>query len=168
MYLLYTFLFSVSLLTYSLDGHIIIYQVAKSKYEKFKQLNKLVSSQYKNVFSIIWVSICLILKMYWINFLQWANKTVEYTKDRNIIISYVINGRLYKLVVKNKRGPNDILLITDENSNDLTDTIIPYMGLNRDWHNRDFSPKFWDKKSLCFELSTGDFKTFNEHDVITV
>ena len=155
-------------LLYAFDGHTIIKETAITKYRKFRQLNKLVSTHYKTVGSILWVSICMVVKMYWINFLQWSNNTIEIVDSKTVCISYVLQGKLYKMIVKIRKGPSDILLVTDEDSNDITDTILPYLGPQQDWHKREFKPLFWEKKMLNFELASGEQISFSENDVIKI
>jgi len=153
-------------LFYKVNGYTVVKDKVVEKYKKFRELNKLVSKQYKTVGMILYVSICMVLKMYWMNFLQWSNNSIEVLNKKNISISYVLNGKLYKLLVKAKKGPNLVLLVTDENNEDVTDLVLPYLGPNNDWHHNFFKPCFWDKKFLCFELSCGEMKSFKEDDTI--
>lgn len=143
---------------YGLDG--------MTKYRKFRELNKLVASKYKTISMILWVSLCMVAKMYWIKFLQWSNNSIQYIDNKTVIVSYVLQGKMYKLVLKPRKGPNNVLLVFDEENNDISDLVLPFIGPNQDWHKREFTPNFWKKKSMCFELSTGEQKTFSEHDTI--
>jgi hypothetical protein len=110
----------------------------------------------------------MIIKMYWMNFLHWANNSIEHVDNKTAIISYVLNGKLYRMVVKSKKGPSAVLLITDEESNDISDTILPFIGPYHDWHGKNYTPSFWNKKSLTFEFSNGEQKTFMENEVIII
>lgn len=151
---------------YNLDGYSIVREHIVSKYRQFRELNKLVATTYKPFSQILWVSICMVAKMYWINFLQWSNNTICKIDAKTVVVSYVLNGRLYKLVVTPRKGPNNVLLVLDNDNNDISDLVLPYMGPNQDWHRKEFTPYFWNKKSITFELSTGEQKTFTEHDTI--
>jgi len=142
-------------LMYGLDGHTIVAHAVVSRYRRFRELNKLVGTQYKTVGLIIWVSCAMIVKMMWLNFLHWAFSHIEHTDKQHAILSYVLNGRLYRLVLPIRRGPSPVLLITDENGDDVTDQILPFLGPNEDWHGQTFTPAFWQKESLTFELSDG-------------
>jgi hypothetical protein len=153
-------------LFYKLGGYTVVKNKVVEKYKKFRELNKLVSRQYKTVGMILYVSICMVLKMYWINFLQWSNNSIEVLNKKNISISYILNGKIYKVLIKAKKGPNLVLLVTDENNEDVTDIVLPYLGPNNDWHHNFFKPCFWNKKFLCFELSSGEMKSFKEDDTI--
>jgi Family of unknown function (DUF5772) len=138
------------------------------KYEKFTQLNKLVATQHSSRFMVLYVSILMVIKMWWMNFLQYSNNTIEIYDKKSVNISYILDGRLYKLYVKRRRGPVLVLLVTDENNEDVSDLVIPYMGPERNWHNTVFTPNFWNKENLTFELSSSETKKFNRHESIII
>lgn len=164
MYSLLALFFISGLCFYRFNG----YNAIVTRYRKFRELNKLVSSQYKTITMILWVSFCMVAKMYWIRFLQWANNTVVYLDNKTAIVSYVLNGKLYRIVLKQRRGPCNILLVTDEENNDVSEEIISYMGPSQDWHGREFTPNFWKKNSLTFETGDGMTKTFTNNEIITI
>jgi hypothetical protein len=166
MYLFYTILFCAGLAIYALDGHTIAKEVVITKYRRFRELNKLVQTRYQTIGMILWVSLNMVAKMYWLNFLHWANNSIEHIDHKTVIVSYVINGKLYRMVERTKRGPTNVLLVIDQDSNDVSDTILPFMGPNQDWHGREFIPSFWGKQSLTFELASGEQKTFTTDEII--
>lgn len=166
MYLLTTVLFGVGLLFWTFDGCIIVKEKVCEKWRKFRQLNKLVEVKYKTIGMVIWVSVQLIAKMYWTNFLQWANNTIRYKDKRTIEITYVIRGRCYTMVVKPHRGPSSVLLVTDQDHEDVSDEVLPFLGVSEDWHRKNFTPNYWGKESLTFEMSMGEPKTFQKDEII--
>jgi hypothetical protein len=168
MFLLYTILFCTGLSIYAFDGHTIVKEAVLTRYRRFRELNKLVETKYKTIGMILWVSLSMVAKMYWMNFLQWANNTIDHIDNKTVIVSYVLNGKLYRMVVRPRKGPTNVLLITDEDDEDVSDTVLPFMGPNQDWHYKEFSPSFWNKKSLTFEMSTGLQKTFSENQKIEI
>lgn len=151
-------------------GGIVLYnrKTIKEKYTKFRDLNKLVATRYKSIGKIIYISLCMVGKMYWFYFLQWLNNSVEIIDSKNAVITYVLNDKVYKLPVKIKRGPSVFLLVLDENNTDVTDLITPYFGPEQNWHKKELSPSFWNKESLTFELSSGETKTFNKNEIIEI
>lgn len=138
----------------------------KNKYSQFRDLNGLVATRYKNAFKIIWISLVMVAKMYWLRFLLWANSSIEHLDKKTSIISYVLNGKLYRIVVHQRRGPCSVLLVTDETNEDVTDAILPFLGPNDDWHKKEFTPSFWKKESLTFELASGEQITFSKDERI--
>lgn len=153
---------------YYFKAHNIIKEAVVSRYHKFRDVNKLVSTKYKNTSLILYISCNMICKMYWMNFLQWCNNSLEILQNKNVSVSYILNGKKYCLVVKNKKGPCPVFLVLDENYKDITDEIIPYLGPNYDWHNSSFCPSFWNKKKMIFEISSGEQKIFNENENINL
>lgn len=154
-------------LFFAFNGHNITKNYIVTKYRKFRKVNKLVETKYKTIGMILWVSISMIAKMYWLEFLQWANTSINY-KNKSVIISYTVNGKLYKIETKIKKGPDSVLLVMDENLEDITDEITPFLGINEDWHQNSFTPSFWNRKSLTFELDSGQHKTFLENEIINL
>ena len=159
-------LFCGCLLFFSFNS--VVKDVIITRYQRFRQLNKLVETRYKTVWKIVWVSLTIVAKLYWINFLQWVNNTIEYSSNKTIILSYTLKGKLYKIFIQTGRGPARVLLVTDEQHEDVSDEVLPYIGPNQDWHNRELKPSFWNKESLTFELSTGESKTFDRDQTITI
>jgi len=87
-------------------------------------------------------------------------------KEDIAIVTYILDGRLYKLSVKRRRGPPKTLLVIDENDNDVTREIAPFFGPERNWHKLDYTPSFWGKESLTFELVDGESMTFEKDQKI--
>ena len=83
-------------------------------------------------------------------------------------MSYVINGKLYKTVIVPTRGPLPVLNVIDENNNDISDIVLPYLGPNNDWNKYKFTPSFFKSNQLTFELLNGEIKIFNENEVIEI
>lgn len=157
-----TTLASLGVLFYAFDGFTIV----KEKYNRFRELNRLVETRYKNTCTILWVSLVMVAKMYWMNFLQWSNNSIEHVDNKTAIVSYVLNGKLYRFVAKQKKGPSEIILVSDEDGEDVSDDVLPFYGPNRDWNGQELSPLFWKKESLTFELAIGEPKTFKNQETI--
>jgi hypothetical protein len=138
----------------------------KNKYKKFRKINTLVSTNYNGFFRILFISLCMILKLMWIYIIQYCNSTVTLTKDNKYIITYVIKGKTHKMVVTCNRGPSKVLLVYDENQKDVSNVVFPYLGPEENFHSCLYTPKFWNKKELIFELSNGSEKIFTENEHI--
>lgn len=139
------------------------------KYRDFRNLNSLVSTQYKTVGMIMWISFVMICKMYWLQFLQWINRSVVYSHDKkHLVFNYVLNGKVYKLVVSPVRGPQKVLVVSNESGEDVSDEILPFMGVEENWHRRIFTPSFWGYTQLTFEMTNGETMTFEAQDEINI
>lgn len=107
--------------------------------------------------------ICTVIAVY---IRQYLNKNIKKLDNKTFEISYVIHGHLYKMVVIPKRGPNEYVLITDDNGIDISDIIVPYMGPRYDFHRHPFTPKFFKFKALTFHSVNGDEKRFEEDEIL--
>lgn len=156
-------------LSYKFDMHTVVKNTIVTKYESFRELNKLVGTRYSTFGMILWISFCMILKMYWIMFLQWVNSSVMHSRDKKTFeLTYVVKGRMYKIFLTPSRIPFPFLLVTDENHDDMTDVILQYYGSSFDWHKTEFTPAFWGKKSLTFEMTNGETKSFSEGECLVI
>ena len=148
---------------------VITKNVLTNKYNQFKELCELVSTQYKSPYMVFYVSLSMIAKMYKMLFFQWINNSIEIINKKQVVVSYILNGSLYKFLVYKRNGPLDILMIIDENRTDVTDQILPFYGPNQNWHGQKFKPDFWKKKLLIFKFNNGEKDVlFNRDDIISI
>jgi hypothetical protein len=149
-----------------LDGYNITKNTTLIKFQKFRQINKLVSINYKGYFKILWISLCMIRQALWISLLQYMNSSVIKLGGNKYVITYIINGKTYKMLIKSKRGPQKVLMVSDETQTDVSDLIFPYLGPCDNFHGDIFTPEFFGRKELIFDLSDGSEKIFLESDKI--
>lgn len=142
------------------------YDLIIKKYNSWKRLNKLVSTKHKSHLMINWISFLMVCESSYLKLITYLNNSVKKIDKNKYEVSYVINGKLYKMVTSTARGPVPILQILNEDNIDVTEYIIPYMGPNNDWHNKKYFPDFFNYKSLIFELSNGERKIFNHSETI--
>lgn len=162
-YCIYTSL--VSVFVY-LDGPNIVKHNVVEKYHNFRKINRLVSTNYKGMFNILCISLSLVVKALWISILQNINNTIVKIDKNKYRITYIIEGKVYKMILKTNRGPKKVLLIYDENQEDVSDLILPYLGPQENWHGDVYTPKFFTKNELTFELSCGDQRVFSGDDIM--
>lgn len=142
--------------------------IARKNYGRWKKLNGLVSTRNNNRLNVTWVSVQMIIQACYINFLQYMNSTIIRVGPNTYEVVYVINGRMYKMIVKPQRGPPPVLQISNENQEDVTEKVLPYMGPNYNWHGNIFTPKFFDCETLTFELSDGTEHTYDKEAQVKV
>jgi predicted transport protein len=164
MYLYYIFSIAVAGIFIALDGHNIVKQQVVKKYNSWKRLNNMVSIKYKNRSMIIWISIKLLMESLYISLLQYLNKSLVQIDRNTYVLTYLINGNLYKHMLKIRRGPKPVLQIIDEKSYDVTEVIFPYLGPSYNWHGNELTPSTFGYKTLTFELSDGTEKVYNEKE----
>jgi len=153
---------------YKLDAHIIIRETFSRKYKKWKKINSLVSTQYESNYDIIFISLKMITQAIYLSFIQYLSNTVRKIDKNMYEVEYLIGGKLYKMIVIPKKGPNPILQVRNEDDTDITDFIIPYYGPNYDWHNIQVFPQLFGCKEMTFELSDGSEKVFGKLDNIDI
>ncbi len=145
---------------YRIEAHLVLKDVAVTKYRRWRSLNQLVSTTERNNVRIVWISFKMVMHTMYIAFLQYMNTSVYKLDRKTFELSYVINGKLYKMVVIQKRGPTPVLQVSNDLQTDVTDQVLPYMGPQHDWHGTRFSPEFFGHQSLTFELSDGTEHTY--------
>jgi len=166
-----------SLLTYSLvipvlgaflylDGPHIVRDTVVMKWKNFRKINKLVATNYKGVFTIIWISLCMVSQALWVSLIQYMNSTIIPIEGGKYKVTYVIKGKTYKMIVKPTRGPRKVLLVSDAKQEDVSYQIFPYLGPEENFHGEIYTPRFFEHEELIFEMSNGDEKIFKADDNI--
>lgn len=140
----------------------------KHKYNKFKSLKKLVKTKHNNQAVVLLVSLSLLFKLYYIKLIQYLNSSIEKINNNTYEITYTINDVIYKSVIKVKKGPNNISNIYNENDEDITDIISPYVGANRDFGNISLTPEYFNMKEIKINLNTGHTLKFTQNDILNI
>lgn len=140
----------------------------KAKAEDFQDLNTLVRTTKKTNLRSFLISCKMVVQLFWVNILHTINNSIEYPDKHRFVLTYVADGRLYKMASARRKGPPLVLLVLDENGEDVSDLVIPFLGPERNWHKNSFTPNFWGKKRLVFELSDGRAETFEKNDTIII
>lgn len=157
-------LFAVGILLlsflYFIEAHLVLKESVVNKYLRWRSLNHLVSTTERNSMRIAWISFKMVMQTLYIAFLQYMNTSVRKLDHKTYELTYVINGRLYKMLVVPKRGPIPVLQISNDLENDVTEYVLPYMGPQYDWHGSRLDPQFFGYNSLTFELSDGTEHTY--------
>lgn len=159
-------MFAYTLIT----NHTTVYNWLALNYRKWQNLNVLVSSVPKNSTTarIFWVSSKMIARSLYLQFLQYLNTSVVQIDKNRYVVNYVIQGKLYSMVVTPKRGVCPILQITDEHGNDVTEEVKPYTGPSYSMeHSSDVSPTILGYGKLNITTLNNDY-TYNENDSIAV
>jgi hypothetical protein len=166
MFIVISSLIISSILFIKIDGYNIIYNTVIVKYEKWGRLKNMVSTKYNSPFMINYISLKMICQSLYKSFIQYMDNSVIKVDKNKYEISYIINGKLYKMIIKPLRGPSCVLDIRDDKNNDVTEHIIPYLGPNEDWNNTQFYPLYFGYNKLIFELLDGTIKIFNNNEII--
>jgi len=134
--------------------------------KKFKTFNTIVNHTYSKKIKVFIYKIYILLQMIYIFIIQSLNKMVKKIGPNKYELTYCLGGKIYKLILTPKKGPNPFILAFDENNNDITYKIIQLMGPQKDFHGQDYYVKNFKCKTISFSLITGEEKTFQENDKI--
>jgi hypothetical protein len=151
-----------------LDGHYIVKNTIVIKWKKFRKINKLVATNYKGCFNIIWISARMVVQALWVSIIQYLNSTIVKLDGNKYRVTYIIKGKTYKMIVKPKRGPQKILCVFDETETEVSHVIFPFLGPEENFHGKMYTPRFFEKEELIFELSNGNEKIFKSDDNIVI
>jgi hypothetical protein len=83
-------------------------------------------------------------------------------------ISYKYNDKSYFYLLKVPRGVTPLKTIQDEDENDVSDFITPYLGPNLDCHNVKLYPRDFGYKSLKITTIFDKIIIFNEDELISL
>lgn len=151
---------------YHLEVHKSLMNAVAIKYQKCRSLVNLVKTQYKNIFMIFWVCLCLIVKNTYLIICQKLNKSVLKLGKNTYEVIYVINGIRYVMHIQAKRGPKMLIQALDALDNDMTEVIQSYLGPMENFHGQSYTPAFFGTSEVTLSLSTGEEKTFKENEPI--
>jgi hypothetical protein len=135
----------------------------KSKYNKWKQLNEMVSLTYKSRIMITFVSLYMICQYQYESLLHLLNNNVKKIDKHRYEITYIINNKTYKTIVKVPKGPSYITNITSNGIN-VTEHVLPYYGCLPD---TEFTPNILGYDELTFEYFDGKKESYVDNMVIT-
>jgi len=149
------FLF-IYLMYESMEGFLFLYQM---NYNKEKSH---VKAFQKTIQTIAWVVYLLLY--------QKIYKNMVVVKKNEYDIHYVYHGQLYKIKIFSPSAlkRNKVLMISNENSEDVTQDIIPYLGPKHDFHSMVYRPENFKSTELFFHLSNGNTVKFSEKEEIVI
>lgn len=139
-----------------------IIQYVNLKCEQWKRLNLMVSTTYKSPITIKIMSVYMVFKFAYLQLMQCLTNSVTKIDKHHYEISYVINGRLHKMIIKPERGPSRIDKIVDHENNDITDVIMEYHGPKQ----KKLSPSFFNTQFIVVHSTNGEIITINDVEEI--
>lgn len=152
-----------------LEGYKVVGSEISFRYQRWRNLNELVSTQHRTAWSVFYHSLCLLCRVLYLSFLQYMNSTIVKLGRNKFLVTYVINGRPYTMVVEPMRGPSPVLQVISDEEEDVTNKVLPYLGPRYDWHGTviDFFSTF-GSADLTFNLSSGDSVTCKDSSALTL
>jgi hypothetical protein len=140
-----------------MDCHTIIWTQLSYRYRRWRRLNNLVSTRHQTAWAVFYHSLCLLCNLFYLSFLQYMNSAIISLDRNRFLVSYVVRGKVYRMIVRPMRGPSPVIQVISDDQQDVTSEVLPYLGPQYDWHGTavNFESTFKSKR-LTFNLSTGE------------
>lgn len=152
-------LIPISILFVRIDGPSIVYNYLNDNYSRWQRLTQLVATRESNIVRIYMISMQMVMSNLYLSLIQYMNNSVKKINSNTYEVSYIVNGHKYKMLVPHKRGCQYVSRISNENGDDVTDIIRPYMGPKHDWHGNIYKPVDFGSAELIFEFVDGKIYT---------
>lgn len=149
-----------------------------SLYKNYKKMidpqNKLTHiHMIKNISSVLFCFLYQLYNSYYlynhnhniINNIKECKSTASFNK-KYIKISYKYKDKSYFYLLKIPRGTPPLLSITDENNNDIYDSINPYLGPNLDCHGATICPSDFGYEKIKITTAFDKLIVFEENQKI--
>ena len=108
----------------------------------------------------------IFIQLFYISFIQKITKNIQKIDKNSYELSYIINNKLYKLKLKIQKGPSPILQIINNDDDDITYKILPYLGPDYNLNGIKYTPRDFDTQELTYNLINGKTMTFKKNDII--
>jgi len=133
------------------------------KYQKWVSLNSMMASKYKSPTIVKIMSVYMICKFCYLQTLQYLTNTVVKIDKNSYEISYIINGKIYKMVVKPERGPLNYYKILNDKNENIIDEISQYYGPH--YKNQvKLTPSFFKTSHIKLVLFDDSEQVFGENE----
>ena len=92
---------------------------------------------------------------------------VKYNRTKSIL-TYRYNENTYNILINHSHIPNNVLCVTNHNDEDITSEFNKILGPGYDFHNIEYTPKFFKAYFIKVVYIDDTFKTIFENDVIVI
>ena len=127
----------------------------------------MMATKYKSPYIVKIMSVYMVLKFVYLQILQYLTNTVAKIDKNNYEVTYIINGKMYKMVVKPERGPLNYTKILNDKDENIIDEFSQYYGPH--YKNQvKLMPSFFKTKSLRLVFYDETEKVFEEDEKIII
>ena len=154
-----------------IKNHKHIAHFIKHYFKKWRQVNSMVSITHSNSIIINIISLWTILKYISYRCCQKHHSyfcKIKKINHRNYELTYNINQTNYKINLYHQKGPMNIIKVENSLQQDVTDIIISYYGIGRDFHGASYKPTDFGFKSLKFYFMDDKIIQFHENEIIQI
>lgn len=118
----------------------------------------------KSMFPLVKSMGLILAKTLYLSFIQYMNTSIVKIDNDTYVLSYVIEGILYRTIITPSKLGHPVLLVSDNASNDVSDIVLPYLGPSYNWHGLALTPASLGFDKLIFEMSDGNELVFEKKE----
>ena len=134
------------------------------KSRKWDELKTMVSGQYSSTYDIYRVSWQMILQATYQDILSFFDNRLEKKNKKLYELTYIVEGQIYKMPIKVRRGPSKISSAEDENGNCILLSLKQYCSPTGEIINLLVTPKYLG----CEKVTVNMDKTFTADEPIVL
>lgn len=113
-----------------------------------------------------YVVVQVLLKYVYLNILQKLYQSVVHIHKNHYEVQYALNDRIYKIQIKTRRLPTQIIEIRDDKGKHITEDVRSYLGPNEDFHGQKTRPCDIGYEKIYVLMRNGEEKVFATNDYI--
>jgi hypothetical protein len=114
-----------------------IFKYIKSLYNDFMELYGLVKLRQSSYIKAFFVTCGMIINVTSQYYLPSEKASIKQIENGVYELQFQIRHRDYRYIIKPSRLPPPMIVAVNQDGEDITDKIIPYMGPMYDWYGRD-------------------------------
>jgi hypothetical protein len=148
---------------YKTDAYHAVKDAVKTNYNRYKMLSVFSKRTGISKSSLVFTTMKLVFNMMCCTFIQKLNnRLVAVDTSGKFVLTYVVNGRMYRMLIKPPKGPCPVLQIINDVEEDVTDTVRPFMGPKYDWYGEKPPLDVLGYSSLTLINCDGEEQTFEK------
>ena len=118
------------------------------------------------IYELIKEAVVIVCKLIWLTLLQRINNSVTKIDKNRYMVEFCIKGKWYKQIFATTAGPSSIVQIIDENEDDVTTEVEPYINSLKATSG-DINLKYLNYKTLTFNMADGESKLLTVDDSLS-
>lgn len=142
--------------------HIKVLEGQYNRIKKLREMKKTMNIQFnfKMFMTICW----LLWTTMWMMISQRLNNNVEQIGKNKYVVKFVIGGKRYSTVIKHNPGPSPVLQVVDNDDNDITYIVEPYILFN----SHEITPGELGYENMSLMTNDGSDINIDKNDKIKI
>jgi hypothetical protein len=131
-----------------------------SKVNELRKIKKTMGIQIS--YKMVWMMCWLLWTTFWLMLSQWLNSNVVAIGKNRYMVIFAIGGKRYATIIKHQTGPSPVLQVIDNEDNDITNIIEPYVLFKQE----NITPGDVGYDSISIMNQDGTDTEYNKNDII--